>query len=176
VKLSLCLTKFHTTKTYWVVEVQLHAFLTSAQDGGELSASRPGRFTAGDRTPGKYWLRCWVGPRAGLERWRRERISSLPCRKSNHGRPAPNLVTTLTELPQLPYLPVYREKYVRSAYFGACMSSCVHEYFHLWLCLSAMTGYYNSTSSRLSFARERAWRHNVEPLTAHAKEIQHFED
>jgi hypothetical protein len=27
------------------MEVQFHAFLTSGTDGGELSASRPGRFT-----------------------------------------------------------------------------------------------------------------------------------
>jgi hypothetical protein len=32
-------------KVYWGVEIQLLAFLTSALDGGEWSASRPGRFT-----------------------------------------------------------------------------------------------------------------------------------
>jgi len=32
VKLSLCLTKHHALKTYWRVEVQLHAFLISALD------------------------------------------------------------------------------------------------------------------------------------------------
>jgi len=32
-------------KTYGVVEVQLHALLTSAQGRGEWSASRSGRFT-----------------------------------------------------------------------------------------------------------------------------------
>jgi hypothetical protein len=30
-------------KAYWGEEVQLHTFLTSALDGGEWSASRPGR-------------------------------------------------------------------------------------------------------------------------------------
>jgi hypothetical protein len=35
VKLSLCLTKHHVMKTYWGVEVQRHAVLTSALDGGE---------------------------------------------------------------------------------------------------------------------------------------------
>jgi len=31
-------------KTYWRVEVELHTFLTLAVDGGEWSASCPGRF------------------------------------------------------------------------------------------------------------------------------------
>lgn len=46
------------------VEVWLHAFLTSALDGGEWSAFRPGRFIPGERTPvpinrrlgGPQWL------------------------------------------------------------------------------------------------------------------------
>jgi hypothetical protein len=36
-------------------------FLTSALDIGELSASRPSRFT-----PGTRWIGGWVGPRDGL--------------------------------------------------------------------------------------------------------------
>jgi hypothetical protein len=43
-EMSLCLTKHHAMKTYWGVEVQLHAYLTSALDGGEWSALRLGRF------------------------------------------------------------------------------------------------------------------------------------
>jgi hypothetical protein len=35
VKLSLCLTKYHTIKTYCGVEVYLHAFLTLALDGSD---------------------------------------------------------------------------------------------------------------------------------------------
>jgi hypothetical protein len=45
VKLSLRLTKHHAMKTYWGVEVYLHAFLTLELNGGEWSASLPGRFT-----------------------------------------------------------------------------------------------------------------------------------
>jgi len=33
-------------KAYWGVEIQLHAFFISALDGGEWSASSPGRFTS----------------------------------------------------------------------------------------------------------------------------------
>jgi len=66
VMLSLCLTKHHAMKMQWGVEVQLHAFLSSAIDGGEWSASRPGRFTP--RKSPWYPLDRWLGgPRAGLD-------------------------------------------------------------------------------------------------------------
>jgi hypothetical protein len=45
--------------------------LTPALDGGERSASRPGRFTPRERAPGTHWIGGWVGPRAVLDaRWR----------------------------------------------------------------------------------------------------------
>jgi hypothetical protein len=47
-------------KTYWGVEVKLHAFLTSALDGDEWSASRPGRFTPRERVPSTHWIGGWV--------------------------------------------------------------------------------------------------------------------
>jgi hypothetical protein len=53
-------------KIYGGVDVQIQVFLTSALVGGEWSASRPARFTAGERTPGTHWIGGWVGPRAGL--------------------------------------------------------------------------------------------------------------
>jgi len=34
--------------------------LTSALDGGEWSASRPGRFNHMERAPGIHWIRGWV--------------------------------------------------------------------------------------------------------------------
>jgi hypothetical protein len=54
-------------KAYGGVEVQTHVFLTSALVGGEWSASRPSRFTPGERTHGTHWTGRWVGPRAGLD-------------------------------------------------------------------------------------------------------------
>jgi hypothetical protein len=54
-------------KMYGGAEIQLHAFLTSALDGSEWSASRIGRFTPGKEAPGTQWLGGWVGPRAGLD-------------------------------------------------------------------------------------------------------------
>jgi hypothetical protein len=49
---------------YWGVDVQIHIFLTSALVGDWL-ASRPGRFTPGERAPGTHWIECWVDRRAG---------------------------------------------------------------------------------------------------------------
>jgi hypothetical protein len=53
--LSLSLIKHHTMKTYGSSgDVSLHAFLDSALDGGELSASRPGSFTSAERAAGVF--------------------------------------------------------------------------------------------------------------------------
>jgi hypothetical protein len=46
------------------VDVYLQAFLTLALDGGEWSASRPGRFTPRERAPGTHWIGGWVGPQS----------------------------------------------------------------------------------------------------------------
>jgi hypothetical protein len=54
-------------KTYVVVDVQTHVFLTSALVGNEWSASRFGHFTPGERDPGTHWIGGWVGPRASLD-------------------------------------------------------------------------------------------------------------
>jgi hypothetical protein len=49
------------------VEVQFHAFLTSALDEGELSASRIGAFTPGEKAPCTHLIGGWVGPKVGLD-------------------------------------------------------------------------------------------------------------
>jgi len=41
--------------------VQLHAFLTSALNGGEWSLSHPGRLTPVVRARGTDWIGGWVG-------------------------------------------------------------------------------------------------------------------
>jgi hypothetical protein len=60
-----------------------YSFTTSALDGGEWSASRPGRAF----TPGTHCTRGWVDPRAGLDTEDRGKIL-CPCRGSNPARPA----------------------------------------------------------------------------------------
>jgi hypothetical protein len=54
-------------KAYGEMDVYIHVFLTSAQGGDERWASRPGRFTPGERAPCTYFIRSWVDPRAGLD-------------------------------------------------------------------------------------------------------------
>jgi hypothetical protein len=54
-------------KAYGGVDVYIYIFFASAIVGGDWSASRPGRFTPGERTPGTHWIGVWVDPRAGLD-------------------------------------------------------------------------------------------------------------
>jgi hypothetical protein len=61
--------------------------LTSALDGGEWSASRPGSFTPRERAPGTHWIGGWVGPRAVLDAVVERKIPSTR-RESNPDRPA----------------------------------------------------------------------------------------
>jgi hypothetical protein len=67
VNVKVKVNKHYTMKTYWWLEVQRHAFLTSVLQGGEWSASRPGRFTAGERALGIHWIGGWVGHGSGLD-------------------------------------------------------------------------------------------------------------
>jgi hypothetical protein len=60
--------------------------LTSAIDGGEWSASCPGRFTPRERSSGTHWIRGWVGPRAILDAVVKRKIPS-PRRESNPRNP-----------------------------------------------------------------------------------------
>jgi hypothetical protein len=56
--------------------------LTSALDGGEWSASRPGRFTPKERAPGTHWIGGFVGTRTVLDAVVKREIPS-PRRESN---------------------------------------------------------------------------------------------
>jgi hypothetical protein len=65
-------------KAYEGVDVLIHIFLTSALDGGECSASRPGRFTPGEKAPGTHWIGGLVHPRAGLDGVENIKFLTLP--------------------------------------------------------------------------------------------------
>jgi len=56
--------------------------LTSALDGGEWSASPPGRFTPRERDPGTPWIGGWVETGTVLDAAVKRRIPS-PRRASN---------------------------------------------------------------------------------------------
>jgi hypothetical protein len=56
----------------------LPPFLTSALDGDEWSASRPGRFTLGERAPGTSWTGGWVSLRAGPDLVEKRKMLTLP--------------------------------------------------------------------------------------------------
>jgi hypothetical protein len=67
---SLCFSRAPSTaprRRIGGLDVQLDAFLTSALDGDEWSASTPGRFTPRERASGTRWIGGWVGLRAGLD-------------------------------------------------------------------------------------------------------------
>jgi hypothetical protein len=59
--MSLCLTKYQAMKAYW------RSGGIAALDGGQWSASRPGRFTPRKRAPSIHWIGGRVGPRAVLD-------------------------------------------------------------------------------------------------------------
>jgi hypothetical protein len=65
-------------KAYEEVDVLIHIFLTSALAGGEWSASRPCRFTSGERVPNTHWTGGWVGPRTGLDDVEKRKFLTLP--------------------------------------------------------------------------------------------------
>ena len=53
--------------------------LTFGIEWGEGSASRPGRFTYREETPGTYWFGGWVGSKSGSDALqKRETLLSLP--------------------------------------------------------------------------------------------------
>jgi hypothetical protein len=65
-------------KAYGGVDVLIHVFLTSALAGGEWSASRPYRFTSGERAPHTHWIGGSVVPRAGLDDVEKRKLFTLP--------------------------------------------------------------------------------------------------
>jgi hypothetical protein len=82
------------------MEVQLHAFSISVLDGGEWSASCPGRFTPEKIIPRTHWIGGWISRTACLDAVVKRKFPSS-CRELNPYRPARSLVTMLNDLSQL---------------------------------------------------------------------------
>jgi hypothetical protein len=65
IKLSLCFLFNRAPRHEGLLEEWRHSSthsLTWALDGGEWSASRPGRFIPRERAPVTHWIRGWVAP------------------------------------------------------------------------------------------------------------------
>jgi hypothetical protein len=87
-------------KTYGALEEWLHAFITSALDGGQWPASRHRRFNPRCKKPKYPWPAGWVGSRGSLGAVVNKKIISLPL-------PGRILVTVLTELLRYWFTHVY---------------------------------------------------------------------
>jgi hypothetical protein len=74
---------------YEGVDVWIHIFLISALASRAWSASCPGRFNTGERTPATHWIGGWVDPRAGLNDVEKRKFLTLPgLELRSLGRPA----------------------------------------------------------------------------------------
>jgi hypothetical protein len=95
VKLCLCLTKHHTMKMYGYGGI-IHAFLTSALDGGEWSASHPSCFIPLGKSP-QYQLERRLGVPQGQFgcSGKGKKSHHCPCWESNPSHPACSLVSSM---------------------------------------------------------------------------------
>jgi hypothetical protein len=127
VKLSLCFNwspRYEDVMREWSYR-STHS-LTSALDGGEWSASRPGRFTPRERAPVTHWIGDWVGPRAGLDVVLRRKIPS-PCRDLNPDHSARSPVLYHWAIPanggkvkcKVVPVPFLTEHHAMKAYWGS---------------------------------------------------------
>jgi hypothetical protein len=76
VKVSLCLINALRHEGVWVSIGMYSPFLTPSLHRVDWSASRPVRFTPGERAPGAHWIGDLVGSRAGLDEVGRRTRSS----------------------------------------------------------------------------------------------------
>jgi hypothetical protein len=60
------------------VGIQIQVFLTSALDGSEWLATRPGRLPSEKEALATNWIGGWVGPRAGLDAVEKRKFLTLP--------------------------------------------------------------------------------------------------
>jgi hypothetical protein len=85
-------------KTYRGVEDYRYTFLTSALDGEEWSASRPGCFTPEEKVPSIHWMGTGMGgtPEMGLNAVEKNLLPLLGIELRFLGRPPRRLVAIFT--------------------------------------------------------------------------------
>jgi hypothetical protein len=81
-------------KHTWGEQLYMHS-RSSVLDGGELSASRPGRSNPRERNGGMHWIGSWIDLRAGLDLGPKKNIL-VPTRYRTPKRPSHTLVTVST--------------------------------------------------------------------------------
>jgi hypothetical protein len=96
--------------------------LTSALDRGEWLASRTGRSTPRERTPGTNWIRGWVGPRAVLDAVLKRKILSYR-RESNPRTPIVQLVAQYIVLVSTINNEKFRVEMIKQGYFSTAHTS-----------------------------------------------------
>jgi hypothetical protein len=95
-----------------------YSCITSALEGGEWSASRPGRaLPPGERAPGTHCTGGWVNPRAGLDAEVRGKFSASVGDRTPAVQSVVTLYTDCATLAVLPYLvaflmPVFTEPHI----------------------------------------------------------------
>jgi hypothetical protein len=65
-------------KAYGGMDVQIHVFLTSALAGNDVTASRPSRFTPGERALSTYWIGGWMAPRNAPDGMEKRKFLPVP--------------------------------------------------------------------------------------------------
>jgi hypothetical protein len=132
VKLSLCFNWApRRGGVLWEWRYSSTHSLTSALDGGELSASRPGNFIPRERASGAHWIGGWVGPRVVLDAVVKRKIPS-PHRESNRRTPIVQPVAqryTDWAITALPYLK-YKLQFQMKLYI-LCHVDCMSHFFFM---------------------------------------------
>jgi len=65
-------------RAIWGLEMELRTFLTLVLDGSQWSASCPGCFIPGRRTPCTHWIEGWVNLRAGVDAVEKKKNNLTP--------------------------------------------------------------------------------------------------